>query len=557
MTASRIVFCLCDPFGRRREGPGGFSFFTKICTGGSSKTSSETSSIRPFPVRSHPFGRVVFDFFQSNQDHRKTCETQGKMRIRRQCNAAEGFAESRSGWANQSNPDNWLHTFDLFSFARSNSKGVGGSNIQPWFTRRSKRLMNYREAVDFLYQLQSFGTTLGLERTFKLAELAGRPQDKLRFIHVAGTNGKGSTCAMLESIYRHAGYRVGLFTSPHLISFAERIQVNRQLILEKEVARLVTEMRQLMSQLPAEFSPTLFEVVTVMALRWFAEQKCDLVIWETGLGGRLDATNIVTPLASVITNIQLDHEKWLGHTLAQIAREKAGIIKPGVPVITGVEEEEAWKVIKATAERVGAPVHRLGIKNRFKPSLLGSHQVKNAQLAVATTQALVFSLPSGADALIRRALQDVNWPGRFDLRGRFIFDGAHNPAGAKALRESIEAHFKSVKPTFIVGILADKDVTGMAREFAKVAGQILTVSVQSNRAMDALELAKQFSAIAPEVPVRACLSLEDALDAAENSDRIVITGSLHFIGEAMEFLGFEAGTGPSERALNDWSAKPK
>src|ERR1041385_2215950 len=206
--------------------------------------------------------------------------------------------------------------------------------------------MQYQEAVEFLYKLQQFGANFGLERAFLLAELAGRPQDKLRFIHVAGTNGKGSTCAMLESIYRHAGYKTGLFTSPHLISFAERIQINRQLIPEPEVARLVAEMRELLKQLPEGDHPTFFEVVTIMALIWFAERKCDIIIWETGLGGRLDATNIVTPLASVITNISFDHEKWLGHTIPEIAREKAGIIKPNVPVITGVEEDgEAWNVI--------------------------------------------------------------------------------------------------------------------------------------------------------------------------------------------------------------------
>src|SRR5581483_7876122 len=168
--------------------------------------------------------------------------------------------------------------------------------------------MTYAEAIQFLYGLQMFGTHFGLERAEKVAALAGNPQKKLRFIHVAGTNGKGSTCAMLESIYRKAGLRVGLFTSPHLVSFGERIQVNRQPISEADVARLAGEMRLLLKQFPTGEVPTFFEVVTVMALRYFAERKCDLVIWEAGLGGRLDATNIVTPLVSVITNIQFDHQ---------------------------------------------------------------------------------------------------------------------------------------------------------------------------------------------------------------------------------------------------------
>src|SRR5205823_4508226 len=225
--------------------------------------------------------------------------------------------------------------------------------------------MLYKEAIDYLYSLRLFGTKLGLENTFRLAKLVGNPQERLRFIHVAGTNGKGSTCAMLESIYRAAGLRVGLFTSPHLVSFRERIQVNRRLISEADVVRLAAELREqcrtgfqpvstVKSPGPEQGDrrdacPTFFEVVTVMALRYLAEQQCDLVIWETGMGGRLDATNIVTPLASVITNIQLDHQQWLGDTLAKIAAEEAGIIKPGVPVITATDAPEA----RSEERRVG------------------------------------------------------------------------------------------------------------------------------------------------------------------------------------------------------------
>src|SRR5215471_1713804 len=205
--------------------------------------------------------------------------------------------------------------------------------------------MTYAEAVQFLYHLRVFGAKFGLENTLKLAALAGNPQHKLRFIHVAGTNGKGSTCAMLESIYRAAGLRVGLFTSPHLVFFGERIQINRRNVSQMDVVRLIAQIRKLLRHFSQEEHPTFFEVVTVMALSYFAEQECDLVIWETGLGGRLDATNIVTPLASVITNIQYDHQQWLGETLSSIAREKAGIIKPRVPVITGADSLDALQVI--------------------------------------------------------------------------------------------------------------------------------------------------------------------------------------------------------------------
>src|SRR5262245_20362642 len=338
--------------------------------------------------------------------------------------------------------------------------------------------MTYSEAIQFLYHLRCFGAKLGLANTFKLAALAGNPQNRLRFIHVAGTNGKGSTSAMLESIYRTAGLRVGLFTSPHLVAFGERIQVNRRDIPEHDITRLITEMRSLLERYwsqeaithpssvasakedsashsttpPLHHStsshPTFFEVVTVMALRYFAEQQCDLVIWETGLGGRLDATNIVTPLASVITNIQFDHQQWLGETLESIAAEKAGIIKPGIPVITGADEPEALKVIQAIAREQAAPltvvspadVHRPPL-NTIELPLLGHHQLVNAALAIAAVRVLVQAIPVSDDA-IRTGLSRVRWPGRLQLVTRssgqeLLLDGAHNTAGAEALSAAL------------------------------------------------------------------------------------------------------------------------
>jgi dihydrofolate synthase/folylpolyglutamate synthase len=335
--------------------------------------------------------------------------------------------------------------------------------------------MTYAEAIQFLYSLRWFGTKFGLANTFKLSELAGNPHHRLRFIHVAGTNGKGSTCAMLESIYRAAGLRVGLFTSPHLVAFGERIQVNRQLISETDVVRLVSELQPLLASFSADEHPTFFEVITVMAMRYFAEQKCDLVIWETGLGGRLDATNIITPLASVITNIQYDHQKWLGETLASIAGEKAGIIKPGIPVITATDEPEALKVIQHTAraqnatltviqppeaenpqgiqpqspglpslrgypgvqvgavhnsERVapdarystvhgeGEHISRAGsfcdVLDALELPLIGSHQRLNATLAIATVRVLSSQIPV-SDQTLRTGLSQVNWLGRLQL----------------------------------------------------------------------------------------------------------------------------------------------
>src|SRR5215207_8105555 len=250
--------------------------------------------------------------------------------------------------------------------------------------------MTYQDAIKFLYGLQLFGVNFGLENTRKLAELSGNPHEQLRFIHVAGTNGKGSTCAMLESIYSAAGLRVGLFTSPHLISFRERIQVNRELISEAEVVTEAAAVQKLLGDFPKDH-PTFFEVVTIIALRHFAAKKCDLVIWQTGLGGRLDATNIVKPLASVITNVHLDHEKWLGQSIEQIAAEKAGIIKPGVPIVTAAREP-ALSVIAKTARANNSPLHVV-TASITGVALLGNHQRLNTGLAFETVRVLQDQIP--------------------------------------------------------------------------------------------------------------------------------------------------------------------
>ena len=239
--------------------------------------------------------------------------------------------------------------------------------------------MTYSEAIQHLQDLRMFGTKLGLENPHRLALLAGSPHNNLRFIHVAGTNGKGSVCAMLESVYREAGYRTGLFTSPHLVSFRERIQVNRDLIPEETVAKLTLHLLELMATFPKGQAPTFFEMVVVMALCHFNEQKCDIVLWETGMGGRLDATNIVTPVASVITNIGLDHTRWLGNSHNEIAREKSGIIKKNIPVFTTAKEEEGLSIIRSTAKNNNSElIDPDGLNTKFKLSLIGQHQQTNA-----------------------------------------------------------------------------------------------------------------------------------------------------------------------------------
>ncbi|MBI3880429.1 MAG: bifunctional folylpolyglutamate synthase/dihydrofolate synthase [Verrucomicrobia bacterium] len=424
--------------------------------------------------------------------------------------------------------------------------------------------MNYPDAVDFLFRLQQFGMRPGLETATQLAALVGDPQKKLRFIHVAGTNGKGSTCAFLESIYRHAGLKVGLYTSPHLVSFCERIQVNRRLVTEHEVARLVTELAPLVEGFPAETFPTFFEVVTVMALRHFAEQKCDVVIWETGLGGRLDATNIVTPLASVITNIALDHTQWLGETLTKIAGEKAGIIKPGVPVIIAEKNPEPLQVIEDRARSLGSPVTLVydgdaptELARSVPLPLLGEHQMMNAALALATVDALQTAIPV-ARATVEEGLIGTRWAGRLQFEriahGRTVLlDGAHNPAGAQSLRAALEKHFPKQKPALITGVLADKDWPAIARTLAPVAGKIFVVPLAGQRALPPAEMAAAFRRENPSAEIYECTSLADALTQTVGESFLLITGSLYLIGEAMEQLGF--ATGRSERRLNEYGVK--
>ena len=418
----------------------------------------------------------------------------------------------------------------------------------------------YPEAIQFLYGLRLFGAKLGLENTFRLAALAGHPEKRLRFIHVAGTNGKGSTCAMLESIYRQAGLRTGLFTSPHLVSFRERIQVRREFISEQDIVRLVGKFRKLLAEFPHDHHPTFFEVVTVMALDFFAEQNCDLVIWETGLGGRLDSTNIVTPLVCAITNIALDHQQWLGDTLEKIAFEKAGIIKPGIPVATAADEPKALAVIRDAASQKNAPLTIADTTPAGRLpdalSLRGEHQKRNAALALAVVNLLQKQIPISGQQ-IENGLRQVQWPGRLQLLERpdgrkLLLDGAHNIAGAKVLREAVEKDFQTGKRTLILGILGDKDWRQICEILAPLAVEILTVPVSSQRTANPDDLTKACRAANPSANILVCHSLSEALQKVVGSQFIILTGSLYLIGEALELLGY-VSSAKSERELNEWS----
>jgi len=426
--------------------------------------------------------------------------------------------------------------------------------------------VSYPEAIAFLHRLQVFGARLGLETPRRLAGLAGNPQERLRFIHVAGTNGKGSTCAMLEGICRHAGLRVGLFTSPHLVSFAERIQVNRELIPEAEVARLVEETQPWLQEFSQETHPTFFEVVTVMALRWFAEQRCALVIWETGLGGRLDATNIVTPLASVITNIGWDHQQWLGDTLDKIAAEKSGIIKPAVPVITAVTPDCGLDVIADAARRNASPLTVVTATDTQRPPLdslelplPGQHQRLNAAVAVATVRSLAKQI-SVDDRAIVGGLTGVQWAGRMQIvktdDGRtFVLDGAHNPDGAAALRAAFEQQFPGARPALLLGVLADKDWPAMVRALAPLACRIALAPVSSERSLDPADIEAACADANPNAQISVCASVAEALRKTQADAFVLVAGSLYLIGEVMEHLGLSSAPAPDERGLNEWNRR--
>ena len=432
--------------------------------------------------------------------------------------------------------------------------------LAPGTVQTMVSLVTASEALDFLRSLQPSGVVLGLEATRRLAAAVGEPQNRLRFIHVAGTNGKGSVCALLESVYRTAGLRVGLYTSPHLVRFGERIQVDRVPISDADLARHVSNLKAAVDRVGGP-PPTFFEFTTVLALCHFAESRVDLVVWETGLGGRLDSTNIVTPLASVITNVSLDHMHVLGSTVAAIAAEKAGIIKAGVPVLTAAMDSDAEAILRYKARELDAPYFHLGPAEvaafRLDVGLLGPHQRVNGALAAATVRLLRAFLPVTDEAL-RQGLARAQWAGRMQVlqRGsqRIILDGAHNRAGVEALRQALTDLCGTARPTLIVGLLADKEIGLMLGQLVPMAGRILTVPVANPRTLGSEEVRSAVMATGLGRPVRAASSLAEALRWVAADPVVLVTGSLYLIGEALEILQRIPTGGGDERSLNAWGA---
>ena len=423
---------------------------------------------------------------------------------------------------------------------------------------------SYRETIEYLYALQKHGIKLALANSAALMELMGNPHRKFRSVHIAGTNGKGSTSAFLAGMLGAAGYRVGLYTSPHLVSFTERIRINNAPITEAravELARRVREAYQGASTGGAALNPTFFEVTTAMAFTYFAEEGVDVAVVETGMGGRLDATNVIAPLATVITNIDLEHTEFLGHTLELIAGEKAGIIKSGIPVVTGAAQPAAIRVIERKAGERRAPVLRLyrdfspgrissGREQRFDYrgtrasydrlviTMLGRYQVDNACLALAAIESLRDAGVTVGEEALRRGLEHTRWEGRLELVARkpdVYLDGAHNPASARMLADAVRELKRSYRRlTLVLGILGDKDFRGIIGELVPLADRVIVTRPGYARAMDpaglAAEVRTRHGSVAAEETVGKAVARAQA--EASPDELILVTGSLYVVGDA-------------------------
>lgn len=427
--------------------------------------------------------------------------------------------------------------------------------------------MNFQEAVNYLTGLSKFGINLGLSRMEHLLQVFGNPEKDLKVIHVAGTNGKGSTIAMTANILKQAGYRVGVYISPHLYCFTERMSINGENISPDRLAELTARVKPVLDRLPIETNldkATEFEVTTLLAFLYFAEEKVDYVILEVGLGGRLDATNVVTPIVSVITNVDFDHMAQLGDTLPAIAGEKAGIIKEGSSAVTASLEPEVLQVIRSVCRQKNVPLLEVGkdivwqkgisdlckqtfqlklkdkIYSELQTGLLGEHQILNA----AATLGIIVSLNNrGADIseeALRRGLMETVWPGRLEIMQRepvVIVDGAHNEAGAKTLRKALEEVFSYERLILLLGIFADKAVSDVVEQLAPLADSVIVSKSTNPRAMSPEELAEIVKKKNNRVIIKQDIfsGIKEAFALAGKKDLICIAGSLSTMSEARKY----------------------
>jgi dihydrofolate synthase/folylpolyglutamate synthase len=421
------------------------------------------------------------------------------------------------------------------------------------------------QATAWVFDLQKFGIKFGLSSTLSLLDRLGLDCRQGRYIHVAGTNGKGSVAAMLSAILTRAGYPVGMFTSPHLVSFKERYRLGDQEVSPDRLLALINEVRAAVDD--AE-PPTFFEFATAMAFLYFLQAGAAPIILETGMGGRLDATNIVQPLVSVITNISRDHQEHLGEGLLAIAAEKAGIIKPGAPLVTYARQKQVLQLFRSRCRDAAAPLYQGGVdfKTRGKSggsfdyfglrhhlpgltlSLRGRHQYGNAAVALAVVELLGqngFPVP---EAAIREGLMASRWPGRLEQisqDSRVMLDGAHNPAAALTLAQNLKQVRKNGRLILVMGVMADKDVDAILARLLPLAQMVIFTQPQYFRAATTRDLARRAQPYGLEIlqTPRVAAAVQQAQSLAGPRDHIVITGSLYTVGEAKEYLEEVGGGG--------------
>jgi len=416
---------------------------------------------------------------------------------------------------------------------------------------------HYKEALRYLYGLQKYGIKFGLSKTTNLLRAVGDPHLGQNYIHIGGTNGKGSVAAFAANVLQQAGYRVGLYTSPHLVSFRERFKIDGIPISKGEVVQLVEEIRR--GVVESE-PPTFFEFTTAMALLHFARQGAEVAVMEVGMGGRLDATNVITPLISIITNISMEHQFFLGKTLLEITREKAGIIKEGVPVITGAWQSKVLEYLRDVSGKKKAPFFRVGRDFRYRTTqhglyyrgrrwslgplklgLLGRFQGRNAALALGALEILEKVGFKISPQAVEQGLKHTRWPGRIQLFSEdplLVLDGAHNPAAMKALVECIREEFQYHRLIVVLGVMEDKDIRAMVKSIAPFAHHMIYSRPAYSRAAEPERLFREGLGLhaSAEVIVSLADALKQARAMAQKRDLVLICGSLFTVGEALSLL---------------------
>lgn len=437
-------------------------------------------------------------------------------------------------------------------------------------------ISTFNQAVDFLYSLRLAGMKLGLENTQWLNKKLDIQHNKLSCIHVAGTNGKGSTCAFLESILRHCGYKTGLFTSPHLIHFNERIRINGIPINRENIIDLVSQIASILETRSEKesihYSPTFFEATTSMTLKIFQQNHTDWNIIETGLGGRLDATNTVSPKLCIITSIGLDHQKWLGDSIEKIAFEKAGIIKKNTPLIIGDLPYQAFNTIKIQAKKMEAPLIHVSkseaqsIIKKYSIQKLpigGDHQRSNLALALKGLEILKVCDHKNLHNGIHDGLQNLVWPARMQeikLKSglSMTIDGAHNPDGIEALAEHIRSSYLDEELIFVLGFLSDRPLSKMLLPLAPYSDRIVFAPVPSERGQNPESLKKEaIKILGSSHQIEATSNVSEFLENVSPEKRVVVAGSLHFAGSLLAQLNYSPygdseGNSTATQALNDW-----